>query len=164
MALRALRPRFADLKIASSKHFRVKFFNENVPSFVDRERHLAIPGPRQISLRYKYAHLPQNTLWISVIGATVQGSTLTSQRERIRRRVRQAIWEELRSRGYDRFGRKEGGSLRGTLEVLCQSTECLTLPFDQLRKQAAAVIGELEKQNLYIRDGGNGRRFRKPQG
>lgn len=140
-------PRLGILNLPYLRLFRAKFFAENAPFYVDRDRYFGPSTARQLSMRDRYARIPQNVLWSKVTADTVQKSTVKVQRERIKRRVREALWEELKAKGYDILGRREQNSLKGTLEILIFDFNCLNVPFDKLRKQAGIVVEEVERQN-----------------
>lgn len=140
-------PRLSLLHLPSVQLIRARFYEENVPFYHHQDRYFGPPTAWQILLRNRYAHRPQDTLWLHVTATTVRETTTMTQRERMRRRVRQAVWEELRERGYDAFGRREEGPLKGTLEILIHQFDCLNATFAELRTSAGTIVGEVKRLN-----------------
>lgn len=103
---------------------------------------------------YRMKHRMVNntsSLWLSVICAKLNGGNKKVIRSHMVRRVRTAVTEALRKRGYDMSGKRlstgaETGSWRGDLfgtMLISPKEMALTADFDVLRTQAELAVGTM---------------------
>lgn len=149
------------IRFPSLKLFQASYTYTHTPSYTSYAKLNDVYDPLHTYTRARFLAFPRDTLWVRVNANILQiNSTI---RNRYRRRIKAALQEVFREKGYEPNGKKLGGETDGfvgTLNVMA-GVKLMAADWKEVKKDANYVVTRLQEM---CGDGGGIRETKTGEG